>query len=197
MSKILLIDNYDSFTYNLFHYLEEFYQGEIVVMRNDEIEFARVDEYEGIVISPGPGLPKEAGQLMKFLESFAHKKRILGICLGQQAIAEHFEMPLLNLNEVVHGQSTLIEVLNDQSIFKSLPSKLNVGRYHSWVIDPQKVNAEFEVTAVDSSGLIMGIKHKSLPIEAVQFHPESVLTDYGKEMIKNWIDDAYNSNLMP
>lgn len=190
MSKILLIDNYDSFTYNLFHYLEELSDSEVNVIRNDELALNQLDAYHSIVISPGPGLPAKSGKLMDFLEKFAHKKKILGICLGQQAIAEHFGMQLKNLNQVVHGKAKKIKVVSDQDVlFRNLPSTLNVGRYHSWVIEPSSLSSDFEVTAVDENDNIMAIAHKSLPIKSVQFHPESVLTEFGKELLKNWLKD--------
>lgn len=188
MSKILLIDNFDSFTYNLFHYLEELYKGEVIVMRNDEIDFNTIDEFEAVVISPGPGLPKAAGELMKFLNDYSETKKILGVCLGMQAIAEHFSMQLKNLKEVVHGQSHTVFVGNsNKGIYENLPNQFKVGRYHSWVIDAATFNNKFEVTAKTENGEIMSIQHKSLPICAVQYHPESILTEYGKEIIRNWL----------
>ncbi|MEQ8625030.1 MAG: aminodeoxychorismate/anthranilate synthase component II [Vicingaceae bacterium] len=189
MPNILLIDNYDSFTYNLFHYLEELSDDEVEVIRNDELELDQIDEYQAIVISPGPGLPSSSGKLMEFLERFAHKKKILGICLGQQAIAEHFGMRLKNLNQVVHGQAKRVRVISGKDVlFKKLPATFNVGRYHSWVIEPSSLSPDFEVTSFDDDNNIMSIAHKSLPLMAVQFHPESVLTEYGKEMMKNWLE---------
>jgi len=189
MSNILLIDNYDSFTYNLFHYLEELSDDEVHVIRNDELVLNQLDEYHSIVISPGPGLPATSGNLMNFLEKFAHSKKILGICLGQQAIAEHFGMQLKNLTQVVHGKAKKIKVVSDQDVlFNNLPTTFNVGRYHSWVIEPSSLSPDFEVTSVDDDSNIMSITHKSLPIMAVQFHPESVLTEYGKEILKNWLE---------
>ena len=188
MSKVLLIDNYDSFTYNLYHYLQEFTSKEIVVMRNDEINFEFVEQVDKVVISPGPGLPEDAGQLMDFLDKYSTKKEILGICLGQQAIAMHFGMRLINLKEVVHGQSKKITILNQkENLFKGLPKAINVGRYHSWVIEKESLSEEFIVSSIDELSNIMSIQHKTLPIEAVQFHPESVLTEHGKEMVRNWI----------
>ncbi len=187
MSKILLIDNYDSFTYNLYHYLDELANNGVEVMRNDEIDFDRINQFHEVVISPGPGLPKEAGDLMVFLERYVQKKKILGICLGLQAISEHFGMPLKNLEQVVHGQATPIEVLDQSSVFKGLPSHFKVGRYHSWVMDESDINSDFSVTAIDKQGHVMGIRHQHLPIEAVQFHPESILTEFGKEMLNNWL----------
>lgn len=188
MHQILLIDNYDSFTYNLVHYLEELSGDEVFVMRNDQIDFEKAKKYQKIVISPGPGLPSEAGELMRFLDSFILKKEVLGICLGQQAIAEHFGMRLKNLDEVVHGQAKSIQVLFDQEhLFSGLPKELKVGRYHSWVIDPNSLVKEFIITSQDKEGNIMSIAHQKLPIKAVQFHPESILTEFGKGMIANWL----------
>lgn len=187
MSKILLIDNYDSFTFNLVHYLESLTDLEIVVVRNDEIDFSKLQEYDSVVISPGPGLPKQAGLLMEFLAAFADKKKILGICLGQQAIAEHFGMKLKNLDEVVHGQAKTIQVLNHSGLFRDIPNKIKVGRYHSWVIDSESISKDFEVSSVDEQGNIMSIQHKTLPIAAVQFHPESILTEYGRDLLENWL----------
>ena len=187
--KILIIDNYDSFTYNLFHYIEELNKGNIEVMRNDEIEFNRIEEFDAFIISPGPGLPEQAGHLMLFLERYAALKKILGICLGQQAIAQHFGMGLNNLAAVVHGQSHQIKVTQPRDVlFKGLPESFKVGRYHSWVIDKLSLTKEFAVTAETLEGEIMAISHQSLPIHAVQFHPESILTENGKAMISNWLN---------
>lgn len=189
MLRILLIDNYDSFTYNLYHYLEELNGGEVTVMRNDEIDFQQINSFDKVLISPGPGLPKDAGSLMEFLKNYSHQKSILGVCLGQQAIAEHFGMKLQNLNAVVHGQSRRINVLKKEAIlFRGLPKNFKVGRYHSWVVEKANFSDEFEVTSEDEQGNIMSIQHKELPIHAVQFHPESVLTEFGKEMIQNWLN---------
>lgn len=184
---ILLLDNYDSFTYNLYHYLEELNEGNITVMRNDEINYEAVNRFEKVVISPGPGLPEQAGELMPFLERFATTKELLGICLGQQAIAAHFGMKLINLNEVVHGQSKELVLNSNDKLFHRIPKKIKVGRYHSWVIDPKSLTNDFLVSSSDEEGNIMSIAHKELPIRAVQFHPESILTEYGKEMLRNWL----------
>jgi len=187
--KILLIDNYDSFTYNLFHYLEELSSHEVLVIRNDELELNHLDQFDSVVISPGPGLPAQSGKLMEFLKCFAKNKHILGICLGQQAIAEHFGMKLKNLSQVVHGQAKKVNVLTkNEPLFKGLPQTFNVGRYHSWVIDPQSLHKDFEATSSDEAGNIMSISHNTLSIKAVQFHPESVLTEHGKQLIENWLD---------
>jgi len=187
--KILLIDNYDSFTYNLFHYLEELNEGGVEVIRNDELDLSKVPQYDRVVLSPGPGLPKNAGKLVEFLKIYATKIPILGVCLGQQAIAEHFGMQLKNLSEVVHGQSRKIEIIaNKKGLFKDFPPEIKVGRYHSWVIDPKSITDDVEVTSRDEAGNIMSIQHKTLPIQAVQFHPESVLTPRGKEILQNWLN---------
>ncbi|MDB4082997.1 aminodeoxychorismate/anthranilate synthase component II [Vicingaceae bacterium] len=187
--NILLIDNYDSFTYNLFHFLDELNEGGVEVVRNDELDLDKVQNFGRVVLSPGPGLPKDAGKLMGFLKHYATDIPILGVCLGQQAIAEHFGMKLKNLSEVVHGQSRKINVLEANSgLFKNLSSEMMVGRYHSWVIEPETISEYFQVTSTDEDGNIMSIQHKNLPIYAVQFHPESVLTPQGKEIVKNWLD---------
>ena len=188
--NILLIDNYDSFTYNLFHYLDELNAGGVDVVRNDELDLDKVKNYDKVVLSPGPGLPKDTGKLMDFLKQYATEVSILGVCLGQQAIAEHFGMRLKNLAEVVHGQSRTIEILeNQKGIFQAFPKEVKVGRYHSWVIEPASLSPDFNVTSTDKEGNIMSIQHKRLPISAVQFHPESVLTEMGKEMLQNWLKE--------
>ena len=190
MPKILLVDNYDSFTYNLLHYLEELSNSMVKVIRNDELSIEEAEKYDCFVISPGPGLPESSGQLLPFLRHFIDKKKILGICLGQQAIAEVFGMQLLNLEEVVHGQSKQINVcIENETLYKGLPNQFKVGRYHSWVIDPKTVSPEFLVTSIDNEQNIMSITHKNLPIKAMQFHPESILTEHGKEIIKNWLEN--------
>ena len=190
MSKILLIDNYDSFTYNIYHYLEELWEEGVEVIRNDELTLEKAQKYDRIVISPGPNLPQAAGNLMPVLKAIVAEKKVLGICLGLQAIAEVFDLTLKNLEQVVHGQSKLIKVMDsDNLLFKGLPQQFKVGRYHSWVIDEKsKLDHNLKVTAVDESGNIMAIAHPTLPIHAVQFHPESVLCEYGKEMLGNWLN---------
>jgi len=190
MSKILLIDNYDSFTYNLYHYLEELWKEGVEVVRNDALTIDAALQYDRIVVSPGSGLPNEAGNLMAVLSGLIDKKNILGICLGHQALGESFGYRLRNLEKVVHGQSTTIEVIDGENIlFKGLPKRFKVGRYHSWVIDEKfNMEGELKVTSVDESGNIMSFSHRSLPIHAVQFHPESVLCEYGKEILENWLN---------
>jgi len=184
--KILMIDNYDSFTYNLVHYLEDL-NCEVVVKRNDQLTIEEAASFEHIVLSPGPGIPEEAGLLKAIIKTYATSKRIFGVCLGQQAIAEVFGGSLVNLDKVYHGVATEIEIVKDDYIFEGLPNKIKVGRYHSWVVH-QKLPACLEATSFDSNGQIMSLKHKELDIRAVQFHPESVLTPNGKQMLKNWIN---------
>ncbi len=188
MGKILLVDNFDSFTYNLYHYLEELSTQHIDVVRNDRIDFEKLNQYSHIVISPGPGLPSDAGKLMSLLKRVESKKNILGICLGHQAIAEHFGMRLKNLSQVIHGQAKRIHIVSEkESLFDGLPKSFLVGRYHSWVIEKESLDENFEITATDNHGEIMAISHKTLPIKAMQFHPESILTEFGKEILKNWL----------
>lgn len=190
MPKILLIDNYDSFTYNLYHYLEEMWSPGIDVYRNDQLSEINLSYYKKVVISPGPGLPEQAGDLMSFLRKIQQSHEVLGICLGLQAIAEVFGLRLKNLKQVVHGQSTPIRIIDGQNLlFNGLPTSFKVGRYHSWVIDEtSNLENKLKVTAVDEIGNIMAISHPILPIHAVQFHPESVLCEHGKEILKNWLE---------
>lgn len=185
--KILLLDNYDSFTYNLVHYLESL-GAEVKVFRNDEIEIEDVKDYDKIVLSPGPGIPEQAGILKSLIKEYYDKKPILGICLGQQAIAEVFGGSLLQLDEVVHGVSTPINVVvEDEVLFRDLPQKLEVARYHSWVVNPKDFPDVLEVTSVDENGNIMSLRHKTYDVRAVQFHPESIMTPDGMKTLENWI----------
>ncbi|MGB5460467.1 MAG: aminodeoxychorismate/anthranilate synthase component II [Eudoraea sp.] len=185
MNKILVIDNYDSFTYNLVHYLEDL-GCEVVVKRNDQLKLEEVDDFEKIVLSPGPGIPDEAGLLKEIIAKYAPTKSILGVCLGQQAIGEVFGGKLINLDEVYHGVATKIILENGEPLFEGLPRELVVGRYHSWVVDPQLPDV-LEATSFDENGQLMSIRHKTYDVCAVQFHPESVLTPQGKEILKNWL----------
>ncbi len=185
--RILLIDNYDSFTYNLVHYLEKLSDIEVDVIRNDEIDLDSIQSYSHIVLSPGPGLPNEANQLMEIIEKYANTKNILGVCLGHQAIAQYFGSTLSNLPTVVHGEAKEIEILNQDELFKNLPTYIKVGRYHSWVIKETDLSKSLNATAVDSEQNVMAFKHHSLPIFGIQFHPESILTDFGEQMISNWL----------
>jgi anthranilate synthase component II len=189
MAKILIIDNYDSFTYNLVHYLKEPGKHSIDVFRNDKITLKEAGKYDGIVLSPGPGLPREAGSLMQIIDEYASCKRIFGVCLGQQAIAEAFGGSLYNLSEVYHGVAHTIELLEPRHyIFEGLPQKIEAGRYHSWMVNREDLPAAFTVTAVDEQNRIMALAHKVYDVCAVQFHPESILTPDGKKIIFNWLD---------
>ncbi len=187
--KILVLDNYDSFTYNLVHYIEEIIDDKVDVYRNDEISLADVGQYDKILLSPGPGIPDEAGILKDVIKNYAPTKSILGVCLGCQAIAEVFGGSIRNLNKVYHGIATPVIVTNnDEYLFKHLPETFKAGRYHSWVVNEEDLPDELLITSKDAEGQIMGLMHKTFDLHGVQFHPESVLTEYGKEMICNWIE---------
>ncbi|MGB5498332.1 MAG: aminodeoxychorismate/anthranilate synthase component II [Maribacter sp.] len=185
MKKILVIDNYDSFTYNLVHYLEDL-DYEVVVKRNDQLTLEEVDAFDRIVLSPGPGIPDEAGLLKEIIAEYAPTKSIFGVCLGQQAIAEVFGGTLVNLDEVYHGIATKIKVIKDDILFDGMSKEIEVGRYHSWVVNPNMPEV-LEVTSVDENGQIMSLRHRDYDVCAVQFHPESVLTPQGKQILKNWL----------
>lgn len=185
--KILVLDNYDSFTYNLFHYLEQLTE-DITVLRNDEISLEEVNAYSHIVISPGPGLPNEAGITKELIERYYLTKPILGICLGCQAIAEFFGGKLYNQNHVAHGiQRTIKQTSTNSRLFKDIPNQIQVGLYHSWAINADELNKELTVTSVNEKGTVMSIEHTSLPIAGVQFHPESIMSEHGLKLIKNWL----------
>nr|WP_299074589.1 aminodeoxychorismate/anthranilate synthase component II [uncultured Allomuricauda sp.] len=184
--KILMIDNYDSFTYNLVHYLEDL-DCDVTVKRNDQLTLEEVEAFDEIVLSPGPGIPDEAGLLKEIIKTYAPTKRILGVCLGQQAIGEVFGGQLVNLDQVYHGIATTITITKKDSIFEGMPDNIQVGRYHSWVVHPD-LPESLEATSVDENGQIMSLKHKTYDVTAVQFHPESVLTPEGKKMLKNWLE---------
>lgn len=185
--KIAVIDNYDSFTYNLVHYLEDL-NAEVTVYRNDEFDLEEIESYDKILLSPGPGIPDEAGLLKATIKKYAPYKSILGVCLGQQAIGEVFGAQLSNLENVFHGVATEITLINEDSLFKELPTKFSVGRYHSWVVDRENFPEELEITSVDTSGQIMSLKHKKYDVKGVQYHPESVLTPFGKKILENWLN---------
>jgi len=190
MTKILLIDNYDSFTYNLVHYLEDL-GAQVDVFRNDKIALKAVAAYSHIVLSPGPGIPDEAGLLKEIIKTYAPTKKILGVCLGQQAIAEVFGGRIENLSQVYHGIATPIEITKKSApLFKDLPASVAVGRYHSWVVAAPLPDC-LEATAKDSNGQIMALQHKEYDVQSVQFHPESILTPSGKKMLANWLGVAY------
>lgn len=185
--KVLVIDNYDSFTYNLVHLVNELGR-EVEVWRNDKFELADVEQFDQILLSPGPGIPEEAGLLLDVIRTYAPYKSIFGVCLGQQAIAEAFGGSLLNLGRPMHGIATPIDVLDKgEVLFQDCPEVINVGRYHSWVVNSEGLPECFVVTATDAADEIMALRHKEYDVRGVQFHPESVLTDYGKQMMKNWL----------
>ncbi|WP_345950108.1 MULTISPECIES: aminodeoxychorismate/anthranilate synthase component II [unclassified Mucilaginibacter] len=186
--KVLIIDNYDSFTYNLVHLVNELGL-ECEVWRNDQFKLEDVDQFDKIILSPGPGIPSEAGLLLDVIRKYAPTKSIFGVCLGQQAIAEVFGGRLYNLSRPMHGISTPVKVTDiDEPLFAGLPEQISVGRYHSWVVSKEGLPTELTVTAVDEKdNSIMALRHKTLDVRGVQFHPESVLTEYGKEMMRNWL----------
>ena len=186
--KILVFDNYDSFTYNLVHLVEKITHEKVAVFRNDEISLAQVNDYDKIILSPGPGIPSEAGLLLSLIKQYAATKSILGVCLGHQAIGEAFGGTLTNLSKVYHGVATPIKILNKKSeILNGLGDKIEVGRYHSWIISDENFPAELEVTARDDNGYIMALQHKTFDVQGVQFHPESVLTPDGEIILRNWL----------
>jgi len=187
--KILVLDNYDSFTYNLVHILKEISSGPVDVFRNDEITLEKVAEYDKIVISPGPGVPDSAGISKELIRMYAPTKSILGVCLGCQAIAEVYGGSLTNLDQVYHGVATFMKVLDeDERIFRDIPKEFTAGRYHSWVVNEFDLPAELKITSVDEKNMIMSLSHVKYNLKGVQFHPESVLTRYGKQMLANWLD---------
>jgi len=184
---VLVIDNYDSFTYNLVHLINEL-GFEAVVWRNDKFKLEEVDSYQKILLSPGPGIPEEAGLLLAVIKAYAPTKSIMGVCLGQQAIAEAFGGSLLNLGRPMHGIATPITVLDKTELtFKECPDLIEVGRYHSWVVNPADLPSCLKITAIDGDGQIMALRHETYDVCGVQFHPESVLTPSGKQMMKNWL----------
>jgi anthranilate synthase component 2 len=186
--KILVFDNYDSFTYNLVHLVEKILHLKVDVYRNDEIPLEKVKEYDKIILSPGPGIPSEAGLLLPLIKEYASTKSILGVCLGHQAIGETFGGSLVNLDAVFHGVATPIKILNKSSeILQGLGDRVEVGRYHSWIIDRKNFPAELEITAVDENDYIMALQHKKYDVQGVQFHPESVLTPCGEAIMRNWL----------
>lgn len=188
MKKILVLDNYDSFTYNLVHYIEANENYEVDVFRNDEISLEEVDKYDTIVLSPGPGLPSEAGILKELIKQYAPTKKILGVCLGMQAIGEVFGGALENLDNVYHGVATDLSVTDASDlIYKNLPQNFKVGRYHSWVISRNNFPAELNVTAVEENNQVMSLKHNDYNLYGVQYHPESILTENGKAIINNFL----------
>lgn len=187
--KILVFDNYDSFTYNLVHLVEKITHEKVDVFRNDQIALEKVKEYDKIILSPGPGIPEEAGLLLPLIKEYASTKSILGVCLGHQAIGEAFGGTLINLSTVYHGVATPIEVDESKKskLFEGMNKTIEVGRYHSWIIDEKNFPAELEITARDENNYIMALQHKKYDVQGVQFHPESILTPDGEMIMKNWL----------
>jgi anthranilate synthase component 2 len=194
--KVLVFDNYDSFTYNLVHLVEKILQQKVDVHRNDQIPLEKVADYDKIILSPGPGVPSEAGMLLPLIKEYAPKKSILGVCLGHQAIGEAFGGKLVNLSTVYHGVATPVKKVRletsdvkreESDLFDGLPEQFEVGRYHSWIVSEEGFPKELEVTAKDEQGYIMGLQHKSFDVQGVQFHPESVLTPQGEVILRNWL----------
>ena len=189
MARLLVIDNYDSFTYNLVHIIRELgYGEEMDIYRNDKIALDEIEKYDKILLSPGPGVPRDAGIMENLIRRYAPVKSILGICLGHQGIAEVFDAELYNMPLVYHGVTTEAKILaGEDYIFEGVPESLKVCRYHSWAVVPDTVNGNLEITAVDKSGVVMGIRHKEFDVRGLQFHPEAYLTEFGKQMMENWL----------
>lgn len=186
--KILVFDNYDSFTYNLVHLVEKITHQRVDVFRNDQLPLEKVKEYDKIILSPGPGVPSEAGLLLPLIKEYAATKSMLGVCLGHQAIGEAFGGKLENLSTVFHGVATPVtQTANKTDLFKGLPEEFEVGRYHSWIVAEQGLPEELEITARDENNFIMAMQHKKYDVKGVQFHPESVLTPHGEMILKNWL----------
>lgn len=184
--NIVIIDNYDSFTYNLVHLIASL-GANVTVLKNDNLDLVQLENFDKIVLSPGPGLPEEAGKTMDVIKTYASIKPILGVCLGHQAIALAYGASLTNLPTVCHGLSTIGLNLGNDPIFKGLPTKVAMGRYHSWVVTRESVCPPLEITALSDDGLVMGIRHKHLKLHGIQFHPESILTPEGKTIVNNWL----------
>ena len=195
MQRILVFDNYDSFTYNLVHLVEKILHQKTEVFRNDEISLEQVAEFDKIILSPGPGIPEEAGLLLPLIKTYASTKSILGVCLGHQAIGQAFGGTLVNLDTVYHGLATKIFLEKDlqpsvhhNDWYQELPADPEVGRYHSWVVAPENFPTELEITSRDANGYIMSLRHRTYDVQGVQFHPESILTPSGEQMMRNWLD---------
>ncbi|MEQ9286505.1 MAG: aminodeoxychorismate/anthranilate synthase component II [Cyclobacteriaceae bacterium] len=187
--KILVLDNYDSFTYNLVHILKELgYGSHLDVIRNDQMTIEDVAKYDKILLSPGPGVPVDAGIMMDVIRKYAPTKSILGVCLGHQAIGEAFGSTIYNMDDVLHGITTDVVLDEGDVFFQGIPDRFKVCRYHSWAIKPDTLGKDLKTTAVDPKGEIMAITHREYDVKGVQFHPESILTEHGKRMIQNWID---------
>lgn len=186
MKSVLVIDNYDSFTFNLVHYLEEL-GCDVTVKRNDKLTLEEAGKFKYMLLSPGPGIPEEAGLLKKLISEADSETRILGVCLGMQAIGEVFGGTLINLDKVFHGIASSVNIIRKDDLFQGIPESFEAGRYHSWVVNPELPDT-LEALAVDDTKQLMALKHKSLPIYGVQFHPESILTPHGKQLLQNWLE---------
>lgn len=188
MEKVVVIDNYDSFTYNLVHALNQITESKVDVFRNDKVEVDDLAKYSHFVLSPGPGIPDEAGRLKEIIRTFAHEKRMLGVCLGHQAIAEVFGGSLINISRVFHGVSTRIRVLDREDyLYRNIPAEFDGGRYHSWIVSEKDLPASLKITARAEDGEIMGLSHREYDVKGVQYHPESLLTKEGMAILTNWI----------
>jgi len=188
VKEIALLDNYDSFTYNLVHLIEKVSNSKVHVFLNDQVSLKTLSTYRNVILSPGPGLPSQAGIMPEFLKQFSSSRNILGVCLGMQAIGECFNSGLKNLQTVMHGVATPIVHRNNDFLFENIPLTFTAGRYHSWVIDKNSLGNELEILALDEQYEVMAIRHKTYNIRGVQFHPESILSEYGETIMKNWID---------
>ena len=186
--NILVIDNYDSFVYNLVHMFHNLSDAKITVVKNDKVIRKQLELADKILLSPGPGIPKEAGKMPSIVAEYAPQKSILGVCLGHQAMAENFGAKLHNLSKPLHGISSELQVIEADYLFEHLPSNFQIGHYHSWVVEPNSIPTEIEILAKDNQGNIMAIRHRKYDIRGVQFHPESVLTKGGKQLIQNWLN---------
>ncbi len=188
--KILVLDNYDSFTYNLVHIIRELgYGDQMDVFRNDKISLDEVEQYDKILLSPGPGIPSEAGILLDLIRRYGPTKSILGICLGHQGISEVYGATLYNMSDVLHGVGTPVKLIKTTDyLFEGIPEQFTVCRYHSWAVDANTVNGQLEINSLDDEGIVMGVSHKEYDVRGLQFHPESILTENGIQMIKNWLE---------
>jgi len=186
--KLLVFDNYDSFTYNLVHIVKKLGFTDVEVHRNDRISLEEINRFDKIILSPGPCVPSESGILLELIKTYASSKSIFGVCLGVQAIAEAFGGSLLNLPQVYHGIASEVSIFDDEVLFRNLPEKIIAGRYHSWVVNDSTLPPCLQVTAKDEQGTIMALKHRTLDVRGVQFHPESVLTPSGEQILKNWLE---------
>ena len=184
--NIYVVDNYDSFTFNLVHYVE-MHCKKLKVVRNDEVKISDIENFDKIIISPGPGLPSEVPVLAEIIQKYAGHKPILGVCLGMQAIAEYFGGHLYNLPKIIHGVPANTVTVGQDYLFDGIPNNFDSGRYHSWAVDIKTLPSELNITAIDNHGVLMAFAHKKYDIRAVQFHPESVMTEYGSKMIENWV----------